>query len=368
MSNINMAEMFCDDEIQNSVASVLKSGNYIKGENNREFEREFADFCNVKHSVAVNSGTNALILALKCLGLKPGDEVIVPSHTFIATANAVIFCGGTPVFADITPDNMTIDTEDVRNKVTSKTKAIIPVHIYGHPCNMEALKETADDKGLYIIEDACQAHGAEYKGKMTGSIGDIAAFSFFPSKNMTVCGDGGALTTNNDELSKIACALRDQGRKEGEKYYHDYPGLNLRLSEVHAAVGRVQLKHLSHWNRMRRENAAYYNTIFENAGCAVVTKEAEWAKAVYHQYVIRVKSREKLQKYLKDAGIATGIHYPLPVHHQPAMKGFATPVKLPVTESVAEKILSIPVHPFLKKEEREYIADKIQSFYNKKTI
>lgn len=363
IKKINMAEMFCDDEIQSAATSVLKSGNYIKGEQNRGFEMEFAEFCEVKHAVTVNSGTNALILALKCLDIKQGDEVIVPSHTFIATANSVLFCGGRPVFADITEDNMTIDPDDIRKKITPKTKAIIPVHIYGHPCNMDAIKEIADEKGLYIIEDACQAHGALYKGRKIGSIGDIAAFSFFPSKNMTVCGDGGAVTTGNDEFYEMACALRDQGRKEGEKYHHDYPGLNLRLSEVHAAIGRVQLKHLAEWNRQRRINAAFYSKYFEDSKYVTLTKESENVEAVYHQYVIRVNDRDNLQKSLKDAGISTGIHYPLPVHLQPAMKGLTTPVRLPVTEAAAEKILSIPVHPFLTEDEREYIAEKITHFY-----
>ncbi|MBN2733777.1 MAG: DegT/DnrJ/EryC1/StrS family aminotransferase [Methanomicrobiaceae archaeon] len=364
MNKINMAEMFCDDEIKNAVLSVLTSGNYIKGENNIGFEAEFSGFCSVRHTIAVNSGTNALILALKCLGIKPGDEVLVPSHTFIATANSVIFCGAKPVFADINSDNYTIDVSDIKSKITPRTKAVIPVHIYGHPCDMNPVKEIAEEKDLYIIEDACQAHGAKYYGKTAGSLGDVAAFSFFPSKNMTVAGDGGAVTTNNDEIADLACAIRDQGRKDGEKYHHDYPGLNLRLSEIHAAIGRIQLKHLSDWNLKRRENAHYYSGFFSDCENVITPAETEWAEAVYHQYVIRVKNREKLRNYLSERGVSTGIHYPLPVHLQPAMKDYSDPVSLPVTESFADEILSIPVHPFLKREEREFIAKSIQEFYN----
>ena len=365
--SLDYVERDLGSSLGESVDAVIKSNWYIRGSRCSAFEEAFAAYCGAKACVGVGNGLDALTLMLKAsiqLGrLQQGDEVIVPSHTFIATANSVLFCGGRPVFADITEDNMTIDPDDIRKKITPKTKAIIPVHIYGHPCNMDAIKEIADEKGLYIIEDACQAHGALYKGRKIGSIGDIAAFSFFPSKNMTVCGDGGAVTTGNDEFYEMACALRDQGRKEGEKYHHDYPGLNLRLSEVHAAIGRVQLKHLAEWNRQRRINAAFYSKYFEDSKAVTLTKESENVEAVYHQYVIRVNDRDNLQKYLKDAGISTGIHYPLPVHLQPAMKGLTAPVRLPVTEAAAGKILSIPVHPFLTEDEREYIAEKITHFY-----
>lgn len=357
-----MAEMYSDDEIKNKAASILDSGKYIKGEENKKFEEEFAEFCGSNSAVTVNSGTNALILALKSLGIGPGDEVIVPSHTFIATANAVLFTGARPVFTDIDIKNYTISPEEIRSKANKSTKAVIPVHIYGHPCDMDQICEIAEEKDLYVIEDACQSHGAEYKGKRTGSIGDIAAFSFFPSKNMTVAGDGGAITVKDPEVAEIAAAIRDQGRRDGEKYFHEYPGLNLRLSELHAAIGRIQLRHLSGWNERRRENAAYFSSKLDIEE-VVVPKEENWARAVYHQYVIRVEDREGLQKHLTEQGIASGIHYPIPVHMQPVMEPYSKGEKLPVTEGIAGEILSIPVHPFLSATEREYIAENIAGYF-----
>ncbi len=361
MNKINMAEMYSDDEIREKAVSIIDSGKYIKGEENKKFEEEFADFCGSRHAVIVNSGTNALILALKVLDIGPGDEVIVPSHTFIATANAVLFTGAKLVFADIDPDNYTIDTRDLRSKINKNTKAVIPVHIYGHPCDMDAIRETSGENDLYIIEDACQSHGAEYKGKTTGSIGDVAAFSFFPSKNMTVAGDGGAVTTSDPEIAEKAAAIRDQGRRDGEKYFHEYPGLNLRLSELHAAIGRIQLRHLPEWNEKRRDNAAFFSSKLDIDG-VVVPKEETWAKAVYHQYVIRIKDREGLRKHLAERGISTGIHYPIPVHMQPVMAPYSG-VKLPVTEEIVNEILSIPVHPHLSAAEREYIAENIAEYF-----
>lgn len=362
MNKINMAEMYSDDEIKNKAVSILDSGKYIKGEENQKFEEEFARFCGSNSAVIVNSGTNALILALKSLGIGPGDEVIVPSHTFIATANAVLFIGAKPVFADINPENYTISPDDIRSKVNKATKAVIPVHIYGHPCDMDEICEIAEENGLCVIEDACQSHGAEYKGRKTGSIGDIAAFSFFPSKNMTVSGDGGAITIRDPEVAEIAAAIRDQGRRDGSKYFHEFPGLNLRLSEIHAAIGRIQLRHLPEWNMKRRENAAFFSSELDVDGI-VVPKEESWAKGVYHQYVIRIKDREGLQKHLSGKGIATGIHYPIPVHMQPVMAPYAKGAALPVTEGIADEILSIPVHPFLSSAEREYIAESITEYF-----
>ncbi len=362
MNKINMAEMYSDDEIKEKTASILDSGKYIKGEENSKFEDEFADFCGSKNAIMVNSGTNALILALKALDIGPGDEVIVPSHTFIATANAVLFAGARPVFADISPENYTIDTDDLRSKISKDTRAVIPVHIYGHPCEMDEICEIAEEKSLYVIEDACQSHGAEYRGKKTGSIGDIAAFSFFPSKNMTVAGDGGAITVRDQEVAETAAAIRDQGRRDGSKYFHELPGLNLRLSEIHAAIGRIQLRHLPEWNEKRRDNAAYFSSKMDIDGI-VIPKEEAWAKAVYHQYVIRVKEREKLQEHLAKKGISTGIHYPIPVHMQPVMVPYAEGAALPVTEGIAGEILSIPVHPHLSAADREYIAENITEYF-----
>ena len=365
MKNINMAEMFTGDEIISSAASVLKGGHYINGNENKEFEKEFAKFCETDYSVTVNSGTNALILALASLKVGPGDEVIMPSHTFIATANAAMYLGAKPVFAEINGNNYTIDPDSAASLVTENTKVIIHVHIYGHPCDMDEINKIAGENGLKVIEDSCQAHGAEYKGRKAGSLGDIGAFSFFPSKNMTVAGDGGALTTDSEEIYSYSAAIRNQGRKPGEKYHHSYQGMNLRLSEVHAAIGRVQLRYLEDWNNRRRDNAAYYNDVLGEIDGIITPEEERWAKAVYHQYVIRVNDRDSLSEYLKERGISTGVHYPVPAHLQPFILEKYGKYELGITEKTCNKILSIPVHPWLTEEEREYITDNIAEYFRK---
>jgi len=364
MIKVNLSKMFIDDEIKSKILAVYESGRYIKGEENSLFEGEFADYCKCRNCTAVNSGTSALILGLMALGIGKGDEVILPSHTFIASANAVLFTGATPIFAEIQPNTYTVDCESIESLITPSTKAIMPVHIYGHPCDMLPILDLAEDRNLFVIEDACQAHGAKYKGKKCGSVGDVAAFSFFPSKNMTVAGDGGALTTNNDDLAIKASAIRDQGRKDGEKYYHEYQGLNMRLSEIHAAIGRIQLKHLDEWNAKRRDNASYFNEKFDSINEIILPQEESWAYAVYHQYVIRTTKRDALLDFLKKHGIESGIHYPVPVHLQPAMRDVSRGKELRVTESVAKTILSIPIHPHLKSEEKDYIANEVIDFFN----
>ena len=360
---INMAEMYVDDEIKNATIKVLESKRYVKGQQAKEFENEFSKFVGAKYGITTNSGTSALHIAMLSIGLKKGDEVIVPSHTFIATASPLIHIGAKPVFAEIDEKTYTIDANDVRKKITDKTKAIIPVHLYGHPADMDEIKEIADKYSLKIIEDACQAHGAEYKGKKVGIIGDMAAFSFFPSKNMTVAGDGGIIVTNNEEYATRAKALVDQGRLAGKKYEHDFVGFNYRMSELLAAIGRVQLKHLPRWIENRRAAAKIYNELLEGENI-VIPFEARWAKHVYHLYVIRCKRRDELKEFLKEKNIATGIHYPIPVHLQPAMKEYGN-VKLEITEKFAKEVLSLPMHPQLKKEDVEYVADSIKEWLRK---
>ena len=358
---INMAEMYVDDEIKNAAIKVLESKRYVKGQQAKEFENEFANFVGAKYAIATNSGTSALHVVMLSIGIKRGDEVIVPSHTFIATVSPLIHIGAKPVFAEIDEKTYTIDADDVRKKITNKTKAIIPVHLYGHPAAMDEIKEIAEKHDIKIIEDACQAHGAEYKGKKVGSIGDIAAFSFFPSKNMTVAGDGGMIVTNNEEYAIKAKALVDQGRLAGKKYEHDFVGFNYRMSEILAAIGRVQLKHLLQWIERRREVAKLYNELLDGEDI-ILPSEEEWAKHVYHLYVIRCRNRDELKKFLKEKDIATGIHYPIPVHLQPAI---AKDYKLPITEKIAKEVLSIPMHPQMKKEDVEYVANAIKEWLRK---
>jgi perosamine synthetase len=354
--NVGLSKMYVDDQIQKVVFNVLNSGRYINGQNLKSFEEEFADFCGTKYAVGVSSGTSAILLSLMALGIGEGDEVIVPSHTFIATATPARFLGASLVYADIDPETYTIAPAEVQRKVTPRTKAIIPVHLYGHPCDMDPINELARAHNTYVIEDACQAHGATYKGKKTGSLGDIACFSFFPSKNMTVLGDGGMITTNDSQLAQKARMMRDHGRTQ--KYVHEILGLNCRLSEVHAAIGREQLKHLTGWTERRRAIAAQYDVLLRDSG-VIIPVEREWAKHVYHMYVIRVKQRDRLASYLKERGIETGIHYPVPVHRQPCLM---SDVHLPVTEKYVDEVLSLPMHPQLSDEQVEYVASEVRNF------
>ena len=354
--DIPLGKMYIDDQIQEAVLKVLSSGRYVNGENLRSFEEEFANLCNTEHAVGVSSGTSAILLSLMALGIGEGDEVIVPSLTFIATATPAKFLGATLVYADVDPDTYTIDPAEVQRKISPRTKAIIPVHLYGHPCNMDPINELAKAHNILVIEDACQAHCATYKGKKTGSLGDITCFSFYPSKNMTVLGDGGMITTDDSKLAHKVRMLRDHGRTQ--KYVHELLGLNCRLSEIHAAIGREQLGHLSEWNEKRREIAARYNTLLHDCGVATPV-EREWAEHVYHMYVIRTKQRDKLASYLAEKGIETGIHYPVPLHRQPCLK---SDVRLPITEKYVDEVLSLPMHPQLSDEEVEYVASEVRNF------
>ena len=354
--DIPLSKMYVDDQIQKVVLNVLNSGRYINGQNLKSFEEEFAGLCGTKYAVGVSSGTSAILLSLMALGIGEGDEVIVPSHTFIATASPARFLGATIVYADIDPETYTIDPAEVQRRITPRTRAIIPVHLYGHPCDMDPINELARAHSVYVIEDACQAHGATYKGQRTGSLGRIACFSFFPSKNMTVLGDGGMITTNDSQLAQKVRMMRDHGRTQ--KYIHDLLGLNCRLSEIHAAIGREQLKHLRDWNERRRAIAARYDVLLRDSG-VIIPVERAWAEHVYYMYVIRVGQRDRLASYLKGKGIETGIHYPVPVHRQPCLR---SDVHLPITEQYVDEVLSLPMHPQLSDEHVDYVAWEVRNF------
>ena len=354
--DVKLSKMHVDDQIEKAVLNVLNSGRYINGENLSGFEEEFAQLCGTQYAIGVSSGTSAILLSLMALGIGAGDEVIVPAHTFIATATPAKFLGATIVYADIDPETYAIDPAEVQKRITPATKAIIPVHLYGHPCDMDPIRELAEAHNLRVVEDACQSHGAVYKGRKTGSLGDFACFSFFPSKNMTVMGDGGMITTKDEELARRARMLRDHGRTQ--KYVHEILGLNCRLSEIHAAIGREQLKHLEAWNERRRAIAARYGTLLRDSG-AVIPVEKEWARHVYYMYVVRVTQRDELASYLKGKGIETGIHYPVPLHRQPCL---LSDVRLPVTDEYVDEILSLPMHPQLSDEQVDYVAAEVRSF------
>lgn len=349
-----------EKEIDQAVKEVFLSGQFILGPKVSELENKIAGLCQVKHAIGVNSGTDALLLILKALGIGAGDEVIVPDFTFIATAEVVALLGAKPVFADIEPKTFNIDAEKLKKKITGKTKAVIAVHLYGQTADMDAIRKIADSKGIRVIEDAAQALGAKYRGKPVGSLGDAAGLSFFPTKNLGCAGDAGMVLTNDDKLAETTKMLRAHGARK--KYFHDIIGVNSRLDEIQAAILLVKLKYLEEWNEKRRQNAAEYGNLL---GKNVVTPYVEQFNLhVYHQYTIRTKKRDELAEYLKEKGIAAGVHYPLPLHLQPAFKGLkADPGELKESVLAGQQVLSLPVHPELTGAQLAYVADAVNGFF-----
>lgn len=353
-------------EIRWKLDEVLTSSAFILGTPLREFEEAFAHFCNVRHAVGVANGTDALTLALKALGIGPGDEVITAVNTFIATAEAIVHAGATPVFVDCDPHTYNIDLRRIETKITPRTKAIIPVHLYGQPADMDPVLAIAKKHRLYVIEDAAQAHGTLYKGRKAGSIGHVACFSFYPAKNLGAYGDAGAVVANDDRIALTVRKLRDHGGVE--KYQHDLVGYNSRLDALQAAVLLVKLKYLDNWNRRRQENAQLYNKLLSKIPGIVTPCVLDGATHVYHLYVIRVEqgSRDELQRYLKERGIETGIHYPRPLHLTPAFSHLGYQAgDFPVAERYSRQILSVPMYPELTREEIAYVAQEIERFMGK---
>jgi dTDP-4-amino-4,6-dideoxygalactose transaminase len=348
------------DEVESSVLQVLRSGQYIGGPLVEAFEGEFARYCDTKHAVTVNSGTAALHVALLALEIGPGDEVITVSHTFVATVEAIVQAGATPVFVDIDPVSYTIDVTQIEAAITDRTKAIIPVHLYGQPADMDPILAIAKERGLAAIEDSCQAHGATYRGRRAGSMADIACFSFYPSKNLGAAGAGGAATTNSEELARRMSMHRDHG--QSVRYYHDIFGLNYRMTVVQASVLRAKLPHLDGWNESRRRHAAAYDELLAGAGLDLPVASAEMTH-VYHLYVVRSPARDELARHLAERGVSTGIHYPIPAHLQPPYKAFGGgPGSLPRTEEAAANILSLPMYAELSREQLERVAAAIREF------
>ncbi|CCJ36994.1 UDP-4-amino-4-deoxy-L-arabinoseaminotransferase [Methanoculleus bourgensis MS2] len=354
---IPIAHPSLGNEENTAVLAVLASGMIAQGPETAAFEEEFAAYCGVPHAVATNNGTAALHAALLAAGVGPGDEVVVPAFTFFATASSVSMCGARPVFADVDPATATIDPADILAKVSPTTKAVIAVHLYGQPCDVGAVREVCDDKDLVFIEDAAQAHGATYRGQKTGSLGDLACFSFYATKNMAT-GEGGMVTTGSDEYDERLRRVINHG--QSEKYLHTELGYNYRMTDINAAIGRVQLAKLDGFNRRRQENAAYYNTHITAPGL-VLPAVAPGRTHVWHQYSLRVTdafplSRDELMAYLRERGIGCAVHYPVALSRQPFYAGAAS---CPVAESLAASVLSIPVHPGVIDEARAYIADTI---------
>ena len=335
---------------------VLESGSFIMGEQTEKFEHEFSNYIGTRYGVGVNSGSDALYLSIKVLGIGKGAEVLTVSHTMISTADAISRNGAKPVFVDVNPKTYTMDPSDLEQKITPKTKAILPVHLYGHTSNMGKIKEIAESNGLAIIEDACQAHGAEYNGKKLGSLGTLGCFSFYPTKNLGACGDGGMVLTNDEDLANKLTKLRNYG--QSQKYHYDLRGINSRLDEVQAAILRQKLPYLEERNRRRRQIAKLYNELLEDS-TVIRPVEENYAKHIYHLYVIQHKRRNKLQAYLSKKKVQTLIHYPIPVHKQ---KVYQTKDKLPCTEKLCEEILSLPMNPWLLDEEVEKISKIIGDF------
>jgi dTDP-4-amino-4,6-dideoxygalactose transaminase len=351
------------EEILAALDGVGSKAAFILGEEVQEFEREFADYCGAKHCVAVNSGTSALHLALLAVGVGAGDEVITTPNSFIATAEVISYTGAKPVFVDIDPRTANIDPGKIAAAVTSRTRAILPVHLYGLPAEMDTILEVAAQHHLTVIEDACQAHGARYHGKRVGSIGEAAAFSFYPSKNLGAYGEGGALTTNDDGLAARARALRSHG--ESRRYYHDAIGYNYRMDGFQGAILRRKLPRLEQWNARRRELAEIYRRIL--AGARLELQEGGAGERVDHLFVVYVANRDAVRAKLEERGVQTAIHYPLPIHFQKPYQylGYRTG-DLPQAERACERVISMPLYPEMTNEQAAYAAQALREIVGEK--
>ena len=348
-------------EIQQAMLGVIEKSDFILGKELEAFEKEFAEYCGVKYAIGLDNGTSALEMALRAYDIGDGDEVITSAHTFIATASAIAFTGARPVLVDIDPETYNLNPNLIESTITDKTKAIMPVHIYGQTADMDKIMDIAQRYGLIVIEDACQAHGAKYKGNRVGSIGHAAAFSFYPGKNLGAYGDGGMLVTNDEEIEDKVKMLRNYGQKE--KYNHLFLAYNRRLDNIQAAILRVKLKRLDNWNEARRCAAILYSELLADTDL-ILPYCASYAEHIYHLYVIRTTKRDNLQTFLKTKGISTGIHYPIPVHQQKAYEYLKyNKGDLPITEQYASEFLSLPMFPEITEEQIYYIVENIKSFY-----
>jgi dTDP-4-amino-4,6-dideoxygalactose transaminase len=346
-------------EIDTAIGRVLESCQFVLGDEVTGFEREFAAFCNVREAIAVNSGTSALHLALLAAGVGPGDEVITVPFTFVATVAAIRYTGARPVFVDIEPRSFTIDVDQLEAAITPRTKAILPVHLYGQAADMGPIMETARRRSLVVIEDAAQAHGAEYKGRRVGSIGDLGCFSFYPGKNLGAYGEGGIVVTNDSGRARAIRMLRDWG--QDRQYHHALQGYNYRMDGIQGAVLRVKLRHLETWTRARRAHAARYDTLLADSGVRTPSAMPD-RRHVYHIYAVRTAERDRVQRELHAQGIQTGIHYPIPVHlqHAHADLGYG-PGDFACSEEVAREVLSLPLYPEMSDLQRDLVASVLRS-------
>lgn len=347
-------------ELDAAIQGVLESGQFILGEEVAAFEEEFATYCGVRYGIGVNSGTSALHLALLAAGIGPGDEVITVPFTFVATVAAICYTGARPVLVDIDARSCNIDPAKIPSVITPRTRALVPVHLYGQPADMDPIVNIARDHGLKIIEDAAQAPGATYKGQRTGSLGNLACFSFYPGKNLGACGEGGMVLTNSSECAAKLRVLRDHGQER--KNQHRIKGYNYRLEALQAAVMRVKLRHLEEWTERRRQNARCYSRLLERNGIELPQEMAD-VRHVYHVYAVRSPRREALQAYLTTRGIQSGIHYPVPIHLQEAFRDLGYKEgDFPVAEACARTVLSLPIYPELTEAQIREVANAVRAF------
>ncbi len=353
-------------QYQQALASIVGRAAYVMGQELKDFEAAFAAYCASAHAVGVSSGTDALVLAYKAVGIGPGDEVILPANTFMATAEAVSHAGGTPVVVDVLADTANIDPAAIEAAVTPRTKAIVPVHLFGQPADMDAIAAIAKKHGVVVVEDACQAHGATYKGRVAGSLSDIAAFSFYPGKNLGALGDAGAVTTSDAELAEAVRVLRNHGEKT--KSNHTVVGYCARLDNLQAAFLQIKLQYLPEWNKARRAAAKHYDSLLaeiaRSGGAPLATPVAERpdVEAVYHLYVVQVDERDAVRAKLDEAGIGTGIHYPVPMHLHEAYAhlGYKRGA-FPVAESMADSMLSLPMFPEISEGQIDYVVEQLRN-------
>lgn len=352
-------------EIQQAVSDVLDSGQYIMGPFVTKFEKSIADYCGVKHAIGVANGTDALLLTLDALNIGPGDEVITSPYTFFASAEVISKVGATPVFVDVEPDTYNLDAYKLEAAITDKTKAIIPVHIFGFPVDMDLINSIANKYKLYVIEDACQAIGAEFKNNKTGSMGIAGAFSFFPTKNLGGFGDGGIIVTNDDELAQKLHILRVHG--SNPKYYHSMIGYNSRLDPIQAAALQVKLNYIDQWNQRRRELAFRYNEAFKELPLKLPNQIEEDRTGVYHLYMLESSRRDELISFLEEKGVSSGIYYPVPLHLQTVYNGLGyAEGSFPVTEAASKVNLALPLYPELTDEMQDYVISVVHSFYKER--
>ncbi|MHA6692454.1 DegT/DnrJ/EryC1/StrS family aminotransferase [Devosia sp. A449] len=344
-------------QIESAVTKVLRSGHYVLGDDVAALEEEFAAYCGTTHAVAVNTGTSALHLALLAAGVKRGDEVITTPFTFIASAAAIRYIGARPVFVDIDPKTFTIDPDKIESAITPRTKAILPVHLYGQMAAMSDILDLATRHGLTVVEDACQAHGARYKGQRAGSMGVSGCFSFYPGKNLGACGEGGMVVTSNDEHARQIRMLRDWGQEK--RYHHVVEGYNYRMDAIQGAILRVKLRQLESWTETRRARAQLYTKLLEGS-CIAAPIEAEGNRHVWHIFAVRMRDRDNLRAQLLKEGIETGLHYPVPVHLQPAYADLGHKRgDFVQAEAAADTVLSLPIYPELSERDVEFIADAV---------